>query len=143
MRRLLVVAAATLAAAGTLAATAIALENDVEKGCVDVVSGSFAYRVDSVVGGSVTVREEACKGGKYILFVLEESTDTEPLATAKGEITAAPNVVRIDTAPITTADTDVCVYVEARQGKNRDRAPDSGCVELIKEGSPGGGGSFN
>lgn len=141
MRRLIVLAAVVLTTAAVMAATAAALPNDTRKPCVDIVDGNFAYRVDGVVGGSVRLAAAACKGAKFTLYVLEESGDTTPLATAAGTETQVPEVVRFDTASLTTEDTDVCIYVEARNGKpNTDRAPDTGCVELIKEGSPGGGG---
>lgn len=141
MGRLLALAAAVLTTAGIAAATAAALPDDNRKACADIVDGNFTYRVEGKVGGSVTTAVAACKGARFTLYVLEESTDTTPIATAEGTQSGAPTVVLFETAALTTVDNDVCVYVEAQNGKpNFDRAPDTGCVELVKEGSPGGSG---
>ena len=141
MKRLFAFAVAVFGATAIVVATAAALPNDVEKGCVDIVDGNFFYNAEGHVSGSVTTREPACRGGKYTLYVLEESTSTTILATAKGEISSgSPIVVLFATQPITTIDTDVCVYVEARQGWNFERAPDTDCVALEKGFSPGGTG---
>jgi len=143
MTRLIALVGAALAA-GVVAVTAVAAPDDVKgPGCVDVINGSFIYNADGTVTGNVTVDASACKQATYTLYVLEESGDPTPLATDEGEANNpfAPDRVFFGTEPLTTNDNDVCIYVEARIGGHVfDRAPDSGCEGLIKEGSPGGGG---
>jgi hypothetical protein len=145
MRRLLVLAAGVVGAAAILVTTAPAADNDVAVGCLDVVDGNITYHADGVVGGSIDLRAPACRGGaKYTLYILEESGATEPLATARGRMTANPNVVMFESRAITTTDAVICVYIETTHPKESgDRAPDVGCVDILQNTGPGGAGSFN
>ena len=143
---LLVLGASAVAALSVGTVTAVAALNDA-KGpkCVDITSGSIIYNTDGTVTGNVRVAAPACKQVTYTLFVLDEAGDAATLASDNGAATnsAVPEVVFFGTGAVTSADTDVCVYIEARIGGHVfDSAPDVDCNVLEKNGSPGSGG-FN
>jgi hypothetical protein len=142
MRRLFAVTVVVLAF-GVVALSASAALNDA-KGpkCVDITAGSFFYGSTGAFTGNVTLAGDFCKQVTYTLFILDESGDTTPLTTDIGEAGPAPDRASFNTT-VNDADDFVCIYVETKLGANvRDRALDTGCLSVQKNGSPGGGG-FN
>lgn len=100
--------------------------------------------VNFEVNGQFYLAASSCKNVEYTLFILDDETDTAPIASATVVGNGTADFVNITVSNVTTTDGDVCVYVQSGRGKQvLDRGPATGCVVLFDDGtSPGGGKGF-
>ena len=100
--------------------------------------------VDFEVNGQFFLSAPSCKNVAYTLVILDDATDTTPIASATVVGDGTADFVIITVSGVTTTDGDVCAYVQTGRGKQvLDRGPATGCVVLFDDGtSPGGGKGF-
>jgi hypothetical protein len=118
------------------------------KRCADVVDGAAAYTTQQnqtppTVLAEAVLAKQACKAVRYNLLVFDEVTSKRPMLTLSGTATtdaAGRPVVRFESEVLQeTGDQTVCVRFETRNGyRIFDRAPDTGCAELVLDGPPPG-----
>lgn len=139
MRKIILLAVVLLATA-IVPSLASAAPGDV-KGppCADVVSGRLFYTANKQATAIIDLAAPSCAYISYTLVVLDEATDTQPLASfsLKGDGTTQLNI----SGTVTDDDSTICVYVTTSVGNGHhvfDRAPDQGCVELTAGGAPPG-----
>jgi hypothetical protein len=124
--------------------------------CADITEADFFYNgnpADSATGTRATVNIHldvaSCTRLTYELVVLDSLANQTQVATgsvpgdgvALDEVTGK-DVVEVNAdVPQSARDGNVCVYATTSDGRREiDRAPDTGCVELIPGGSGGGVG---
>jgi hypothetical protein len=158
MKKLVVLLAAAVLAAASVAVAHAALNDAKGPTCVDITNADFSYSADGTTATvNITVDAASCTTVTYKLFAQDSAADTTIVNSAgvPGDGTEfAPNagfdVVTVN-VPIPAGEQDgsVCLYATTSIGRHLfDRAPDSGsgmpngsgCVELIPGGTGGGGG---
>ena len=141
-----IVALATLVFAGLGSA---APDENVKPRCADIIGGSGGYFPGEPPEVEFTVRlaEPSCSNVAYTIVVLDDATNTTPLATAtqQGDGTSTSLLFTIN--EVANDDDTICVYATTskakknggvKEGKLYDRAPDTGCLEITAGVGPGG-----
>jgi hypothetical protein len=137
-------------AALTLASATPAFACEPPRGlkCADIVDGAVSYTTQQgqtppTVLAEAVLASQACRTVQYKLVVFDEVTSPQPSLTLTGVATtdaAGRPVVRFEQEFLQEpGDTTVCVVFVTRKGKRvLDRAPDTGCAELVLDGPPPG-----
>jgi hypothetical protein len=135
-----------LATALSLAVTVSAAGDPVgneQPPCGDIVNGGAGYHVLSepqqTVTGSDLLAAPSCKDVSYTLFVTYTTGGREKVKsqTLKGDGVSDFIFFQINNV-LADEGTEPCAYSETTKGNNViDRAPDTGCVPLPVDSSPG------
>jgi hypothetical protein len=111
--------------------------------CADMVDGAGFYD-GTAVNFRIELATASCRQIAYTLFVLDESGASRVIASRQMRGDATSNqLLFLDVMVPANDDDTVCVYATTQPGRGRhvfDRAPDSGCAELVVDGPPAGQG---
>jgi hypothetical protein len=150
MKRVLL--ALVLATASALAITLHAAADPVgneQPACGDIINGGAGYHVLSepqqTVTGSDVLAAPSCKNVTYTLYVtyIADGREKVKSVTLKGDGVSDFIFFQINNV-LADAGTQPCAYSETAKGNSViDRAPDTGCVLLPPDSSPGGGSAWN
>jgi hypothetical protein len=117
--------------------------------CADITSSSWIYSPDGTTATvDLILAAASCPSFSYTLFAQDSETDTSSVGTpesAGGNGAALPDgtgfVSLTMDIPADDRDGEVCLYATTSVGRHVfDRAPNSGCIELIPGGTAGGSG---
>ncbi|MBA2557343.1 MAG: hypothetical protein H0V12_08395 [Chloroflexi bacterium] len=142
--RLALLLATALAVSGVASGPAAALhgwrpwESDTAgPACTDFLDGTGFYD-GSVVNFRMEANARSCRHITYTLFIVDEIDDSTPIASQRIAGNGRDRFLFYLGLDASANDDDtVCVYARTSLGtRTFDRAPDSGCVELLLNGPP-------
>jgi hypothetical protein len=116
--------------------------------CGNIMNGGAGYHVlgdpQQTVTGSDVLAAPSCKDVSYTLYVtyIADGREKVKSVTLKGDGVSDFIFFQINNV-LADEGTQPCAYSEAAKGNSViDRAPDTGCVLLPPDSSPGGGSDW-
>jgi hypothetical protein len=147
MRRVLALPVLVIA---MLAVAGVAVADDVNgPKCADITSSSWIYSGDGTTATvDLILATASCPSFSYTLFAQDSLAVASSVGTpesARGDGAALPDgtgfISLTMDIPEVDRDGEVCLYATTSVGPHVfDRAPNSGCIELVPGGTAGGSG---
>jgi hypothetical protein len=137
MKRILSLAGAAVAVAALSTAVAGAAPSPTSDvngpTCADVTDGAGVYN-GTAVNLRLTLAAPPCRSVMYTLYVLSADGTTLLGSSSQTQPTADPTRITFN-VPVSDGSTTVCVYATTSIGGHVfDRAPDTGCIQLVVDG---------
>ena len=115
--------------------------------CGNITSGGAAYNEtfepQNTVLGSISLADVSCKDVSYTMYVTYTSNGKEKTKSQTIHGDGVNEGLRFSIPNVSSDTGSVCVYYETAKGTNViDRAPDTGCIEVVHDDTnpPGGSG---